>query len=203
MDLIVGMKSNQKPTVGASLLQHVLLVVLLLSVVLLVACKQGASAGNGGGGELTGVYALVSVDGVKVPANVSHEGTALQVRSGSFTVNADGTCSTKTAFVPPSGKEQTRDVSATYTRQGSKLTMKWHGAGITTATVNDGALHHEQRGNGVDANRTARRRSGTDPSFSPLPEARKFLDVELSDQKRFSGALDRCNNPSRRRVLRL
>jgi hypothetical protein len=29
----------------------------------------------------------------------------------------------------------TREVKATYTRQGSKLTMQWEGAGMTTGTV--------------------------------------------------------------------
>jgi hypothetical protein len=57
------------------------------------------------------------------------------VRSGSFTIKADGTCSTKTVFVPPSGTEATREVSATYTKEGSKLTMKWQGAGMTIGTV--------------------------------------------------------------------
>ncbi len=83
----------------------------------------------------TGVYALVSVNGNQVPANISHDGATLQVRSGTFTIKADGTCSTKTVFVPPSGAEATREVSATYTKAGSKLTMRWKGAGMTTGTV--------------------------------------------------------------------
>ncbi len=83
----------------------------------------------------TGVYALATVDGKAVPTKISHEGATLEVRSGTFTIQADGACSTKTAFVPPSGSEVTREVSATYTREGSKLIMKWQGAGITTGTV--------------------------------------------------------------------
>ncbi len=82
-----------------------------------------------------GVYALVSVNGKPVPASLDHEGATLQVRSGAFTINADGTCSSKMVFVPPSGTEATREVSATYTREGSKLTMKWKGAGITVGTI--------------------------------------------------------------------
>jgi hypothetical protein len=78
---------------------------------------------------------LVSVNGNAVPASVSHDGTALQVRSGSFTIKADGTCGTKPVFVPPSGSEATREVSATYTKEGSKLTMQWQGAGMTTGTI--------------------------------------------------------------------
>ncbi len=82
-----------------------------------------------------GVYALVSVNGIPVPANISHEGNALQVRSGTFTINGDGTCSTKTVFVPPSGTEVAREVGATYTRDGSRLTMQWKGAGRTVGTI--------------------------------------------------------------------
>ena len=106
---------------------------LLLVVLFLSACKPEAKVA--GGSDPAGVYALVSVNGNQVPANVSHDGTALQVRSGSFTIDADGTCSTTTVFVPPTGTEVKREVSATYTKEGSKLTMKWQGAGTTTGTV--------------------------------------------------------------------
>jgi hypothetical protein len=70
-----------------------------------------------------------------VPASISHEGVELQVRSGSFIINEDGTCNSKTVFVPPSGTEVTREVTATYTRDGSRLTMQWKGAGITEGIV--------------------------------------------------------------------
>jgi len=86
-------------------------------------------------GDPIGVYALLTVNGNRVPASVSHDGTALQVRSGTFTIKADGTSSSKTIFVPPSGPEATREVSTTYTKEGSKLTMKWQGAGMTASTI--------------------------------------------------------------------
>ncbi len=106
---------------------------LLTAGLLLSGCKPKAQVAQDV--DPAGVYALVSVNGSAVPASVSHDGTALQVRAGTFTINADGTCSTKTVFVPPSGQEATRDVSATYTTAGSKLTMKWQGAGITAGTI--------------------------------------------------------------------
>ena len=84
---------------------------------------------------ISGVYALVSVNGAKVPANVSHEGRALQVRSGTFTIKADGKCASKMTFVPPSGTELTVEVSATYTREGPRLDMQWEGAGGTSGTI--------------------------------------------------------------------
>jgi predicted small secreted protein len=83
----------------------------------------------------TGVYALVSVNGDKLPASVSHEGASLQVRAGGFTIQADGTCTCKTTFVPPSGTEVTRETTARYTREGARLTMSWKGAGTTVGTL--------------------------------------------------------------------
>jgi hypothetical protein len=82
-----------------------------------------------------GTYALVSVDSNKVPCAVQHEGAKLTIKSGTFIINADGTCSSRMVFTPPSGRDATRDVNATYTRQGSTLTMKWKGAGMTTGSV--------------------------------------------------------------------
>ncbi len=88
--------------------------------------------------ELAGVYALVSVDGKKVPAKVSHEGANLEVRSGRFTIGADGKCSSAMTIVPPTGKEVTVETRATYSLGGkdlNTLNMQWQGAGQTTGTV--------------------------------------------------------------------
>jgi hypothetical protein len=106
---------------------------LLTAVLFLCACQQEAKVEKSA--DPTGVYALVSVSGNKVPASVAHDGNALQGRSGTFTINADETCSTKTVFVPPSGSEVAREVTATYTKEGSKLTMRWKDAGTTTGTI--------------------------------------------------------------------
>lgn len=82
-----------------------------------------------------GVYALASVDNKAVPCNVTHEGATLSVKSGTFTINADGTCHSLVVFsVPPHG-DINREVKATYTRQGSELTMRWEGAGMTKGRV--------------------------------------------------------------------
>jgi hypothetical protein len=133
-DLMVGMNTEENrtsTTLSTSFARQLLF--LLTAGILLSACKQESKVATGA--DPTGVYSLVSVNGNKVPASVSHDGTALQVRSGSFAIKADGTCGTTTVFVPPSGKEATRDVSATYTKDGSKLTMQWQGAGVTTGTI--------------------------------------------------------------------
>jgi hypothetical protein len=114
----------------------------LLMVMVLAGCKQDAKvaadtkdAKVAADTNPAGTYALVSVDGNKVPCTVQHEGHTLGVKSGSFIINPDGTCSSKVVFSPPSGGDATREVKATYTREGPKLTMKWEGAGMTTGTV--------------------------------------------------------------------
>lgn len=82
-----------------------------------------------------GTYALVSVDGKNVPSTVQHEGHAVAIKSGKFLINPDGTCSSTVVFSVASGGDISREVKATYTRQGPTLTMQWEGAGTTTGTV--------------------------------------------------------------------
>jgi len=59
----------------------------------------------------------------------------MTVQSGVFIINADGSCSSKVSFAVESGEELSREVKATYTREGSTLAMKWEGAGTTTGDV--------------------------------------------------------------------
>ena len=94
----------------------------------------------------TGVYTLVTVDGVKIPGTVSHDGHDLMLYSGVFTINANGTCISKTVFTPPSGEKIERQVKATYTQKGSKLNMKWIGAGQTTGTIEGDAFTMDNHG---------------------------------------------------------
>jgi hypothetical protein len=79
-----------------------------------------------------GTYGLVTVDGNKVPCTVQHEGHTMTINSGSFIINADGTCSSKMSLA---GRDAAIEVKATYTREGPKLTMQWQGAGMTVGTV--------------------------------------------------------------------
>ena len=79
-----------------------------------------------------GTYALVTVNGNKVPCTVQHEGHTMTIKSGGFIINADGTCSSKMSL---EGRDAPIEVKATYTREGPKLTMKWQGAGMTIGSV--------------------------------------------------------------------
>ena len=82
-----------------------------------------------------GTYALVSVNGQEVPCTIQHEGASPTIKSGAFVISSDGTCSSKVVFSMPGGGDGTREVKASYARQGPTLTMKWEGAGTTTGTV--------------------------------------------------------------------
>jgi hypothetical protein len=116
----------------------------LFMALLWAGCKQEAQ----GPADIdpAGTYTLASVDGKAVPCVVQHEGHELTIQSGTFIIHADGTCSSKMVFTAPSGAEGNREVKATYTRQGSKLTMKWEGAGTTTGTVDGDNFTMENEG---------------------------------------------------------
>lgn len=105
----------------------------LFTLLLLAGCARQAKIAADP--NPVGTYALVSVDGNQVPCAVQHEGHSLAVKSGAFTINADGTCGSKVVFSVPSRGDSAAEVKATYTRQGSTLTMQWEGAGTTTGTV--------------------------------------------------------------------
>jgi len=115
-----------------------------VGAVLILACQQQRTTATGA--DPGGVYALVSVDGKSLPATVSHENADLQVRSGTFSINANGTCSSKITMVPPSGTEVTCEVNATYTKDGSKLKMQWKGAGRTVGTIDGRTFIMENEG---------------------------------------------------------
>jgi hypothetical protein len=109
--------------------------VVVALAALLVVSIPGAfaqDAGSAKSSDIAGTYTLVSVDGKTLP--YTHpEGVV--IRSGSFTIGSDGTCSSRIAFTLPNGAESSREVRATYTREGRTLTMNWEGAGTTTGTV--------------------------------------------------------------------
>ena len=84
---------------------------------------------------ITGIYYLFMVDGTELPGTVSHDGTAMEIRSGTFMISEDGTCYSTLRFAIPGGKEMTRKVRAKYVVRDTQLIMKWQGAGTTEGTV--------------------------------------------------------------------
>ncbi len=46
----------------------------------------------------------------------------------------------------PSGGDSSREVKATYTHEGGKLTMRWQGAGTTTGTIQENTFTMNNEG---------------------------------------------------------
>ena len=106
---------------------------LMIVILSLAACQQTLRPNDDNG--ITGIYYLLKVDGTTLPGTVMHDGVALEVHTGSFFINADGTCFSRTRFTPPGGEEEIREVHAKYVVKDSRLIMKWEGAGTTEGTV--------------------------------------------------------------------
>jgi len=141
-------KPNVAPVKPTTLARNAVQLGLLLCIGLfLSACKQEVKDVKvARSSDPTGVYTLVTVNGNPLPATIAHEGVSLRVLSGGFTINADGTCGSKITLVPPGGREATVEVSATYTREGSKLNMQWKNAGTTTGTLEGSTFTMENEG---------------------------------------------------------
>jgi hypothetical protein len=110
----------------------VLAVIVGLLCVLLSGCRGEKTVKLR---DIAGTYRLETINGAPLPYTMTHEPPGVRVTSGTFSIRPDGTCGGVTAFVMPSGEAQSREVSATYTRDGSRLTMQWQGAGVTNGTV--------------------------------------------------------------------
>jgi hypothetical protein len=107
-------------------------------------CVQDAKVADDA--DPAGAYALVSVDGKNVPCDIQHDGHSLSVKSGTFIIATNGTCCSRIDFSIPTGGGSSREVKATFTRQGSKLTMRWEGAGMTTGTIEGGTFTMKNEG---------------------------------------------------------
>ena len=135
-------KQNELNSEQGRATRHLLQLCLLplFMVVVCAGCKQEAKvtadtktvAAPAADINPDGTYALVTVDGNKVPYTVQHEGHTMTIKSGGFIINADGTCSSRMSLA---GRDAAIEVKATYTREGTKLTMQWQGAGTTMGTV--------------------------------------------------------------------
>ena len=82
-----------------------------------------------------GVYALASVDGKTVPCTINHDGTAMLVQSGTFTITTNSQITSVMTISVGDRKDMRIERHATYTQKGTELTMKWEGFGITQGRV--------------------------------------------------------------------
>jgi hypothetical protein len=108
---------------------------LFTATLLLAATGYKAGADANANTDPTGVYTLVTVNGKNVPCGLTHEGVTLTVKSGAFTIRADGHCRSQMTFSVPQHGDTSREVNASYTRRGNELTMQWERAGMTVGYV--------------------------------------------------------------------
>ena len=106
---------------------------LILLAIIFTGCKNRPKNDVNTGP--IGVFALVSVDGKTMPAEIKHEGAKMHVRSGSLAFTADGKCTSTSVFNVENYRDVNRVVKAGWTRTGSEVTMRWHGAGVTRGTI--------------------------------------------------------------------
>jgi len=117
------------------------LALCLLATLLLLALtgckKESSNTSSNVRPDLSGVYSLVSIDDKAVPCEISHEGTPMAVKSGTFTIANDGHCGSRMIFSVGSRKDMDLERKASYASVGAELTMQWEGAGMTMGSVHD------------------------------------------------------------------
>lgn len=82
-----------------------------------------------------GAYTLVSVDGKDVPCTINHEGTAMIVHAGTFTIATNGQITSVMIFSVGDRKNLRHETHATYKMKNAELTMKWKNAGMTKGRI--------------------------------------------------------------------
>ena len=136
---------DERPVLNPGHVRRILQLSVLVLGGLLFACEKRGTR-SPVVSDPTGSYTLVTVNGLELPATVTHGEVKIEVRSGNFVINTDGTCSSLVVFVAPSGDPINREVRATYTREGAELSMEWEGAGTTTGTVEGDAFTMDNKG---------------------------------------------------------
>lgn len=99
-----------------------------------VALSHGQTAGKATANPV-GTYTLLSVDGKKVPCTIKHDGAAMNVHSGTFTITTNGQVTSVMIISVGDRKNVRVERSATCTVKESELTMKWQNAGTTKGRV--------------------------------------------------------------------
>jgi hypothetical protein len=92
-----------------------------------------------------GTYTLATIDGNKLPYAPHHQGRAPEVLAGTIALSADGTFTSAMSYNLPTGAV-TQKFSGTYTRDGSRFSLQWKGAGTTTATLEGGTFTMDNEG---------------------------------------------------------
>src|SRR5271157_4938267 len=109
---------NYTPRIVALCLLAILLVIALMG-----CKKESSNTSSNVHPDLSGIYTLVSIDDKAVPCEISHEGAAMTINSGTFTISACARCSSMMNFSVGSGKDINLERKASFISQGEELTM--------------------------------------------------------------------------------
>jgi hypothetical protein len=118
---------------------------LLFIGLFLPACRQGTTVVSTNP-EPAGTYALVSINGNKLPYTPPHEGGAPEVQSSAMTLKADGTFTSTVTYGMPGGKSSSHDFSGTFTCEDTRLTLRWNGAGLTILKLEGNSFTMDNEG---------------------------------------------------------
>lgn len=109
---------------------------VVLTILLLCAVARGHAQGaDKTTANAAGIYKLASVDGKNVPCLINHDGTSMNVHSGTLTVSTNGQVTSIMTVSVGERKNVRVERSATYTVTNAELTMKWQNAGTTKGRV--------------------------------------------------------------------
>lgn len=124
---------NHSIIVGPDRFNHTPRVIALVVLAILFFCAlaRASAQTTDATANFAGLYKLVSVNGKNVPCTVNHDGTAMDVQSGTFTITTNGQV-TSIMTVSVGDRQNLRvERTATYTVKNAEFTMKWQNAGIT------------------------------------------------------------------------
>ena len=109
---------------------------LLLALALCALARGRAQTTDRPAVNPAGEYQLASVDGKSLPCTIDHGGTPMIIQSGRFTITTTNHQCLSVMTVSVGDRKDIRiETRATYTLDGSDLTMKWQNAGTTRGRV--------------------------------------------------------------------
>ena len=118
-------------------------------ILMALACAACGSKGPTAvtSGDEVGTYALVSLNGMTLPATVAEGGMQMVVRSGSMTLKQGGTFTSDISFRPATDSTwHSNPLTGTYRRQGNTLLCSYSNGGAATATLAADTLRYTNEG---------------------------------------------------------
>jgi len=109
------------------------------------ACKTNGMPNEDAG--IVGEYQLVSIDEHEIPYAPMHGGQRVPtVTAGTLTLRDNGAFASKMQYAGSDGRTMNRTFTGTYKTDGANYILRWHGAGTTLVTIDDGTLTMNNEG---------------------------------------------------------